>query len=317
MLRLWVAATDYANEMSLSQEILKRMSDSYRRMRNTVRFLLGNLHDFEPAQALPASELVALDRWAIARTQALQQEIAQAYRDYAFHLIYQKVHNFCVVDLGGLYLDILKDRLYTLPAASTARRSAQTAMWHIAESIVRWLAPILSFTAEEMWRHLRGERAESVFLTTWHELPALPPDDIDWSALIALRTDVARELERLRVAGSIGAPLDAVLEIWCTAAQFPRAQCARRGAAILHDHLPGRGACARRRPRRPMPCRRRVSRAAASGCGCARPRHPSACAAGIIAPTSAPRASTRSCVPAVSATSRSRANPGATAERRP
>src|SRR5665213_2815656 len=124
MLRLWVAATDYANEMSLSQEILKRMSDSYRRMRNTVRFLLGNLHDFQPPQGLPAEQLVALDRWAIARTQALQQEITAAYRDYAFHVIYQKIHNFCVVDLGGLYLDILKDRLYTLPAESRARRSA-------------------------------------------------------------------------------------------------------------------------------------------------------------------------------------------------
>ncbi len=222
MLRLWVAATDYANEMSLSQEILKRMSDSYRRMRNTVRFLLGNLHDFDPREALPAEALVALDRWAIARTATLQQEIAQAYRDYAFHLIYQKVHNFCVVDLGGLYLDILKDRLYTLPVANTARRSAQTAMWHIAESIVRWLAPILSFTAEEMWRHLRGEHAASVFLTTWHTLPALPPDSIDWTALIALRTAAARELERLRMSGAIGAPLDAVVEIWCTAAQFER-----------------------------------------------------------------------------------------------
>jgi isoleucyl-tRNA synthetase len=220
--RLWVAATDYSNEMSLSQEILKRMSDSYRRMRNTVRFLLGNLHDFDPREALPGPALVALDRWAIARTATLQQEIAQAYRDYAFHSIYQKVHNFCVVDLGGLYLDILKDRLYTLPAASAARRSAQTAMWHIAESIVRWLAPILSFTAEEMWRHLRGERAASVFLTTWHTLPALPPETIDWAALIALRTAAARELERLRMGGEIGAPLDAVLEIWCTAAQFGR-----------------------------------------------------------------------------------------------
>ncbi len=220
MLRLWVAATDYANEMSLSQEILKRMSDSYRRMRNTVRFLLGNLHDFEPSQGLPAADLVALDRWAIARTQALQQEIAGAYRDYAFHLIYQKIHNFCVVDLGGLYLDILKDRLYTLPAQSRARRSAQTAMWHIAESMVRWLAPILSFTAEEMWRHLRGPRPESVFLSTWHELPASPADDIDWTALIALRTDVARELERLRVAGGIGAPLDAELSIWCASDQY-------------------------------------------------------------------------------------------------
>ena len=222
MLRLWVGATDYANEMSLSQEILKRLSDSYRRMRNTVRFLLGNLYDFDPVAAPPAHELVALDRWAIARTAALQEEVAQAYRDYAFHLIYQKVHNFCVVDLGGLYLDILKDRLYTLPAASASRRSAQTAMWHIAESIVRWLAPILSFTAEEMWRHLRGERAESVFLSTWHTLPALPTESIDWAAMIALRAAVTRELERLRMAAEIGAPLDAVLELWCTPEQYGR-----------------------------------------------------------------------------------------------
>jgi isoleucyl-tRNA synthetase len=230
MLRLWVGATDYSNEMSLSQEILKRLSDSYRRMRNTVRFLLGNLYDFEPQQALPVSELVALDRWALARTRALQEEVVTAYRDYAFHLIYQKVHNFCVVDLGGLYLDILKDRLYTLPAAARARRSAQTAMWHIAEAIVRWLAPILSFTAEEMWRYLHGERPASVFLTTWHELPSLPRDDIDWDALIALRTAAARELERLRVAGSIGAPLDAELEVWCAPAQH-------RALSALADEL--------------------------------------------------------------------------------
>jgi isoleucyl-tRNA synthetase len=222
MLRLWIAATDYANEMSLSQEILKRMSDSYRRIRNTLRFLLGNLYDFEPQQAPAVEQLVALDRWAIARTQALHREIVAAYRDYAFHLIYQKVHNFCVVDLGGFYLDILKDRLYTTPAGGRARRSAQSAMWHIAESMVRWLAPILSFTAEELWGHLRGSRAESVFLTTWHSLPELPPDAIDWTALIALRVDVARELERLRVADEIGGPLDAELDVWCSTAQYPR-----------------------------------------------------------------------------------------------
>jgi isoleucyl-tRNA synthetase len=222
MLRLWIAATDYSNEMSLSQEILKRMSDSYRRMRNTLRFLVGNLHDFEPGQVLPVADLVAIDRWAIARARELQQEIAGAYRDYQFHQIYQKVHNFCVVDLGGFYLDILKDRLYTTPAASRARRSAQSAMWHIAEAMVRWLAPILSFTAEELWGHLRGARAESVFLTTWHELPEPRADSIDWQALIALRSDVAKELERLRIAGDIGAPLDAELDIWCSPAQYPR-----------------------------------------------------------------------------------------------
>jgi isoleucyl-tRNA synthetase len=221
MLRLWIAATDYSNEMSLSQEILKRMSDSYRRMRNTLRFLVGNLSDFDPNDAPPVAELVAIDRWAISRARELHQQIAEAYRDYSFHLIYQKVHNFCVVDLGGFYLDILKDRLYTTPAASVARRSAQSAMWHIAESMVRWLAPILSFTAEELWGHLQGDRPESVFLTTWHELPEPLADDIDWNALIALRGDVARELEQLRIAGEIGAPLDAELDVWCSPEQYP------------------------------------------------------------------------------------------------
>jgi len=233
MLRLWVAATDFSNEMSLSQEILRRMSDSYRRMRNTVRFLLGNLHGFEPARALPLSELVALDAWAVERTRELQGEIEAAYRDYQFHLIYQKVHNFCVVDLGGYYLDIIKDRLYTTPAAGLPRRSAQTAMWHIAEAMVRWLAPILSFTAEEIWGQLPRPRPESVFLATWYALPAAAAPSagsggegaaIDWAALMALRSDVARELERLRVGAEIGAPLQAELDVYCTEAQYPRFQ---------------------------------------------------------------------------------------------
>jgi isoleucyl-tRNA synthetase len=216
MLRLWVAATDYANEMSLSQEILKRMSESYRRMRNTTRFLLGNLHGFLPEQAVPVDQLIAIDRWAIARTTELQNEIIAAYRDYAFHLIYQKVHNFCVVDMGGLYLDVLKDRLYTTPANSHARRSAQTALWHIAEAMTRWLAPVLSFTAEEIWRELPGSHADSVFLSTWHTLPAVCTDDVNWATLLALRGDVSRELERLRVTGDIGAPLEAELDIYST-----------------------------------------------------------------------------------------------------
>ena len=162
-----------------------------------------------PADALPVDSLVALDRWAIARTAALQAEIVAAYRDYNFHGIYQKIHNFCVVDLGGLYLDVLKDRLYTTPKDGRARRSAQTALWHIAEAMVRWLAPILSFTAEEIWRSLPGPRARSVFLAQWHVLPAAQADDVDWDRALALRADVARELERLRAAGTIGAPLQA------------------------------------------------------------------------------------------------------------
>jgi isoleucyl-tRNA synthetase len=218
IMRLWIAATDYANEMSLSEEILKRISDSYRRMRNTVRFLLGNLAGFDPAaDALPIDKMVAIDRWALARAAALHEEIAEAYRKYEYHSIYQKIHNFCVVDLGGFYLDILKDRLYTTPTKSVARRSAQTALFHIAESMVRWLAPILSFTADEIWSFIPGKRSGSVFLETWHELPAPPatPDAIDWNALIALKTAVGQELEKLRVAGTIGSSNDAEVEVFC------------------------------------------------------------------------------------------------------
>jgi isoleucyl-tRNA synthetase len=218
VLRLWVAATDYTAEMSCSDEILKRMSDSYRRMRNTVRFLLGNLHGFDPqVDAVAPGELVALDAWAIGRAQQLQQEVVAAYRDYQFHQIYQKVHNFCVVDLGGFYLDIIKDRLYTTPAGSHPRRSAQTAMYHVALAMVRWLAPILSFTAEEIWQHLPGAKAQakSVFLTTWHEFPQLPSPKIHWDTLITLRSAIQRELEKLRDAGGIGAPLEAEVDVYC------------------------------------------------------------------------------------------------------
>ncbi len=217
VLRLWVAATDYTSEMSVSEEILKRSADAYRRMRNTVRFLLGNLAGFDPAHdALPIGELIDFDAWAIGRAARLQQEIISAYRDYQFHVVYQRVHNFCVNDLGGLYLDVLKDRMYTTPATGHARRSAQTAMYHILQAMVRWLAPILSFTAEEIWQVMPGRDAapKSVFFTTWHEFPAVPVATIDWDALITLRQAVQRELEKLREAGTIGAPLEAVVDIY-------------------------------------------------------------------------------------------------------
>ncbi len=226
VLRLWVAATDYANEMSVSDEILKRMADSYRRMRNTVRFLLGNLAGFDPgAHALPVDQWVELDRWAIARAAALQAEVVEAYRNYEFHLIYQKVHNFCVVDLGAFYLDVLKDRLYTMGADSPGRRSAQTALWHLAEAMVRWLAPILSFTAEEIWQALPAvpERPASVLFAQWHALPvAAAATDVDWDAVVALKGDVSRALEALRTQGQIGGPLDAIVEVWADPAQHAR-----------------------------------------------------------------------------------------------
>ena len=225
VVRLWVAATDYSNEMSVSDEILKRMADSYRRMRNTLRFLLSNLHGFDPdLQAVPWHELVAIDQWAIAKSFGLQNDVVTAFRNYEFHDIYQRIHNFCVVELGGFYLDIIKDRLYTTGAASAPRRSAQTAMYHIAEAMVRWLAPILSFTAEEAWGFLPGAHNESVFLNAWHRFPpgAERGSEIEWAAFIALKADVARELERLRSAGAIGAPLEAEVTIFAPPAQAAR-----------------------------------------------------------------------------------------------
>jgi isoleucyl-tRNA synthetase len=230
VVRLWVAATDYANEMSVSDEILKRMADSYRRMRNTLRFLLGNLHGFDPAQhAIAFDDLVAIDQWATAKAFSLQNDVVTAYRNYEFHDIYQKIHNFCVVELGGFYLDIIKDRLYTTGAGSAPRRSAQTAMHHVAQAMVRWLAPILSFTAEEVWGFLPGERNESVFLNTWHEFPsgAVRAPAIDWGALITLKADVARDLERLRAAGAIGAPLEAEVTIYAPVGQAGRYEALR------------------------------------------------------------------------------------------
>jgi isoleucyl-tRNA synthetase len=221
VLRFWIAATDYANEMSLSDEILKRVAESYRRVRNTARFLLGNLAGFDPAtDQVALDELVAIDRWALRRTQQLQEEVIAAYRNYQFHLIYQKVHNFCSVDLGAFYLDVLKDRLYTTPAKSHARRSAQTAMYWMLEAMVRWLAPIASFTAEEIWRYMPGKREQSVFFNTWVNLPARAgdPTAIDWDVLLQLRGAVMRELEKLRNAGSIGGPLDAEIDIYCAPA---------------------------------------------------------------------------------------------------
>ena len=224
VLRLWAAATDYRGEMNVSDEILKRMADSYRRMRNTARFLLANLNGFDPARhRLPPERMLALDRWAVDRTRRLQAEILEAYDQYLFHLIYQKIHNFCSVDMGSLYLDIIKDRQYTTQRDSIARRSAQTALYHIVEAMTRWLAPILSFTAEEIWRHLPGERGPSVFLTTWYDGlfavdDAEPLNAAYWDRLIAVRELVSKKLERLRIEGGIGSGLDAEVDLYCDGA---------------------------------------------------------------------------------------------------
>jgi len=221
IIRLWVAATDYRAEMSVSDEILKRMADAYRRIRNTTRFLLANLFDFDPQNnAVAPEDMVELDRWAVARAQKLQKDIEEAYRDYNFHVIYQKILQFCVVDMGGFYLDVVKDRQYTARTDSLARRSCQTAIQHIVEAMVRWLAPVLSFTADEAWQHIPGTRSESVFLETWYKglfgLNGMGElNEADWQRILEARSAVSQQLEGMRKAGEIGSSLDAEVTLYC------------------------------------------------------------------------------------------------------
>lgn len=230
IIRLWVAAIDYRNEMAVSDAILQRTADAYRRMRNTARFLLSNLNGFDPAtDQIPPEQMLALDRWVVDRAAQLQQQILTAYRDYNFHLIYQKLHNFSIVDLGGFYLDVIKDRQYTTQSDSLARRSCQTAMYHIAEAMVRWMAPILSFTADEIWQYLPGERGESVFLEAWYpdlfELPETDAFDRSfWEQILAVRAAVGKQLESLRKEGTIGSALDAVVDLYCGQSLYAQLQ---------------------------------------------------------------------------------------------
>ncbi|OOG24922.1 isoleucine--tRNA ligase [Thioalkalivibrio denitrificans] len=219
ILRLWVAATDYSAEMAVSDEILKRTADAYRRMRNTARFLLANLSGFDPARdMLSPEQMLPLDRWAVDQALKVQERVTAAYEKYQFHQIYQRVHNFCSVEMGSFYLDVIKDRQYTTRPDSIARRSAQTAMYHVIEAMVRWLAPILAFTTEEIWQEIPGERGESVLFGTWYDgLFALDPDepmnDAFWTTLLSVRQAVNREMEKLRAAKA--SSLDAEVDLYC------------------------------------------------------------------------------------------------------
>ena len=221
IIRLWVSSADYSGEMSVSDEILNRMSDSYRRIRNTIRFLLANMNGFDPTTDLvPIDEMLALDQWAIDQTLSLQNDIRTAFDDYQFHTVYQRLHNFCSSELGGFYLDIVKDRQYTTQADSHARRSAQSAMFHIAEAMTRWISPVLSFTAEEIWRHLPGEHSETVFTETYYQhLQPLASNALlsrdEWDRVVKVRMEVSRALEKLRVDGQIGGALDAEVNLYC------------------------------------------------------------------------------------------------------
>ena len=220
ILRLWVSATDYSGEMAVSDTILQRSADAYRRIRNTARFLLSNLSGFNPAtDLLPAEQMIALDRWAVDRALLLQRELEEHYGEYRFWNVYSKVHNFCVQELGGFYLDIIKDRQYTTGANSTARRSCQTALYHISEALVRWIAPILAFTADELWQYLPGERNESVMLNTWYQGLSELPEGVEldrayWERVMAVKVAVNKELENLRAAKALGGNLQAEVTLY-------------------------------------------------------------------------------------------------------
>ncbi|OGT22487.1 MAG: isoleucine--tRNA ligase, partial [Gammaproteobacteria bacterium RIFCSPHIGHO2_02_FULL_42_13] len=223
ILRLWIASIDYQADVPVSDQILQRTSDVYRRIRNTAKFLLSNLHGFDPKKDLvPEKKLLMLDRWAIDCARQVQEEICTAYEHYDLHVVYQKIHYFCSIDLGSFYLDVIKDRQYTTHANSLARRSTQTAMYHIMEAMVRWMAPILSFTADEIWQYMPGAREESVFLATWYEgLIALSDKETMnrayWEKVRAVRDVVNKEIERLRGDNVLGSALEAEVTLYVDA----------------------------------------------------------------------------------------------------
>jgi len=236
ILRLWVASTDYSGEMTISDEILKRTADSYRRIRNTLRFLLANTNGFDPAtDLLAAGDLLAFDQWIVAETLDLQTRLQRHYGDYHFHVAMQKIHNFCSETLGGYYLDVIKDRQYTTAADSRARRSCQTAMFHVLEAMTRWIAPILSFTADEVWENMPGARDDlGVFTAEWYDgLFAYANAAIDapvWDLVEQVRNEVTRTLEGLRKDGRIGSSLDAEIVVHADPALLERLQ-------VLGDEL--------------------------------------------------------------------------------
>ena len=229
ILRLWVASTDYSGELSISDEILKRVVEAYRRIRNTLRFLLANTSDFDPARdAVPVDQLLEIDRYAIARMAQLQAEILGHFEIYEFHPVVAKLQMYCSEDLGGFYLDILKDRLYTSGADSAARRSAQTALWHITHALLRVMAPILSFTAEEAWAVFAGKEAyaesgETIFTQVYYSLPGIAGANgllQKYATLRELRAEVTKQLEEVRVAGGIGSSLQAEVDIRASGGKY-------------------------------------------------------------------------------------------------
>jgi len=216
ILRLWIGSTDYSGEMTVSDEILNRSADSYRRIRNTMRFMLANMQGFDPKNDLvDINNMLVLDRWIVSKTHDLQQQVINEYDNYNFHFVMKAILNFCTNDLGGFYLDIIKDRQYTTQTDSLARRSAQSALFHISHAMVRWLSPILTFTSEEIWQFLPGASNESVFLQTWYEGLEGNFDNPVIEASRDINTHLRKELEEMRRNKIIGSSLDAEVDIYC------------------------------------------------------------------------------------------------------
>ncbi|MBK9616335.1 MAG: isoleucine--tRNA ligase [Uliginosibacterium sp.] len=224
ILRLWAASTDYSGEVSIGKEILDRVVETYRRVRNTLRFLLANTADFDVAKdAVASDQLFEIDRYALALTKSLADGAEADYAKYEFHRIVQALQLFCSDDLGSFYLDILKDRLYTSAASSVARRSAQTALWHITQTLVKLMAPILSFTAEEAWAVMGADADDSVMLHTFHQLPEQAADEglaARWVTIRTVRGEVMKEIEAVRTAGQVGSSLQAEVTVHASGAKF-------------------------------------------------------------------------------------------------
>ncbi|MCO6538869.1 MAG: isoleucine--tRNA ligase [Gilliamella sp.] len=221
ILRLWIASTDYSGEMSYSEEIIKRAADSYRRIRNTARFLLANLNGFDPTKDMVKQEdMVVLDRWAVSMAKEAQEQIIQAYENYDFHKVVQRIMQFCSIEMGSFYLDIIKDRQYTAKSDSIARHSCQTALYHIAQAMVRWIAPILSFTADEIWQYLpMADKQEFVFEDEWYTaLFTLPESEAlnseYWAQILTIRSEVNKVLEQGRNDKVIGGALEAAVTLY-------------------------------------------------------------------------------------------------------
>ncbi|NVJ59828.1 MAG: isoleucine--tRNA ligase [Gammaproteobacteria bacterium] len=221
VLRLWVASTDYRGEIAVSKEILKRTADTYRRIRNTTRFLLSNLHGFDPAKDMVSKDdMLPLDRWAVNAALQSQQAIQSAYESYTTWQVVQQIHHFCAMDMGSFYLDIIKDRQYTAKRGSLAHRSCQSALYLISQALIRWMAPVLTFTAEEAWEFLPGENSDTVFTATWYDdLFAYEDSSIslaDWDKIRNVKTAVNKAIEAMRVAKTIGSSLEAEVTLYAS-----------------------------------------------------------------------------------------------------